>query len=509
MRSGQRLLDWIERTGNRLPEPAVLFLLATLAVMLLSQLAVGLGWSVTKTAAGGGPGPGAATVEAVGLLGSDGLWWLLSHLVENFINFPPLGLVLTGMLGIGLAERSGLIPALLQRGMTAVPAALLTPAMVFLGIMSSLALDAGYIVLPPLAAALYLALGRPPLAGLAAVFAGVSAGFSANLFITAVDPLLSGLTQAGAQVLDSTYQVAVTANWWFMIASTIVLTFTAWAVTAWIVEPRLQATSVTTKPAPVPVTPGSNERRALRIGLIAVALTLIGLLLLILVPGAPLYGQGTRFDRWVEAMVPMLFLFFFVPSLAYGFAAGTIRGNRDAARMLGETMASLGPYIVLAFFAAQFIAAFKHSNLGIMLAIAGGQTLAQAQLPPSLLIACFIVLVLLSNLFIGSASAKYALFAPVFVPMFMLAGISPELTQAAYRVGDSVSNIITPLNPYFIIVLAFMRKYAPESGLGTLVSVMLPYTVVFTIVWGLMLIAWMLAGVELGPGGVLVYPPGR
>ncbi len=507
MNRWQRLLDRIERTGNRLPEPAVLFLLATLAVIALSQLAVSLGWSVTRT--GGGPGPGAATLEAVGLLGSDGLWWLLSHLVENFINFPPLGLVLTGMLGIGLAERSGLIPALLQRGMTAVPASLLTPTMVFLGIMSSLALDAGYIVLPPLAAALYLALGRPPLAGLAAVFAGVSAGFSANLFITAVDPLLSGLTQAGAQVLDSAYQVAVTANWWFMIASTVALTFTGWAVTAWIVEPRLQPASSTTKTMQAPVIPSVDNRRALRIGLIAVALTLTGLLLLILVPGAPLYGQGIRFDRWVEAMVPMLFLFFLIPSLAYGFAAGTIRSNKDAARMLGETMASLGPYIVLAFFAAQFIAAFKHSNLGVMLAIAGGQTLAEAQLPPALLIACFVGLVLLSNLFIGSASAKYALFAPVFVPMFMLAGISPELTQAAYRVGDSVSNIITPLNPYFIIVLAFMRKYAPESGLGTLVAVMLPYTVVFTIVWGIILIAWMLAGVELGPGGVLVYPPGR
>jgi aminobenzoyl-glutamate transport protein len=517
-------LDRIEAVGNRLPDPATLFALGTLLLMLLSALAVGLQWQVTRVS-----GSGSETVQAMSLLSSEGLWWLLSSLVDNFVEFPPLGLVLVGLLGIGVAERSGLLPVLLRRLLTAAPSGLLTPATVLVGILSSVALDAGYVVLPPLAAGLFLAAGRSPLAGIAAVTAGVTCGFSANLFLTGLDPLLAGLSTAGAQVLDEGYRVAITANWWFMIASTLLLTLAGTFVTRWLVEPRLNklrldATTTTVhgkSPGPKAPPPaekpcdtanaepaGTNETRGLRFaGLFLLALmvtTVAG----VLIPGAPLAGDGEHFPRWMEAMVPLLFLLFLGPGLAYGVGAGTIRSDRDAVDMMGETIRAMGPYIVLAFFAAQFIACFNASRLGEMLAIAGGSWLAALGLPLAPLTLSFVVLVMFGNLMIGSASAKYAFFAPVFIPMLMQAGVSPELTQAAYRVGDSVTNGITPFNPYLVIILAFVRQYRPDAGLGTLLAMMLPYTLVFAPAWTLMLGTWVLLGWPLGPGGPLAFDVG-
>ncbi len=504
-----RLLERLERAGNALPHPATLFALALLLVMVLSQIAALAGWSVKRPAP---DGEGTITVVAKGLLESDGLWWLFSTMVENFITFPPLGIVLVAMLGIGLAERSGLLPALIERALRVTPQHLLTPAVVFIGIMSSMALDAGYVVLPPLAAALYHAAGRPPLAGLAAAFAGVSAGFSANLFITGLDPLLAGFTQTGAQILEPGYRVAVTANWWLMIASAFVLTAVGWWVTARYIEPRLIAGAT---PAKLPLAPSAaveaetaaDVPRALRAAGIAFAAALAAVLLMILVPGAPLHGQGGHFSRWVEAMVPLLFLVFLAPGLAYGIVAGTIRSDRDVARMMSETIVALAPYIVLAFFAAQFIAAFSYSELGLLLAIAGGEWLATLPLPATGLVLAFIVMVMVANLLIGSASAKYAFFAPVFVPMLMQVGISPELTQAAYRIGDSITNVVTPLNPYWVIVLAFVQRWREGAGVGTLLALMIPYAIAFALVWPLLLMLWMLTGLPLGPGGALDWRP--
>lgn len=500
MNAGRRgtWLDALERLGNRLPEPATLFLACALAVMLLSWLAAGLGWSLTR--------PGSAeAVAARSLLDAEGLWWALSNLVENFIRFPPLGIVLVGMLGIGLAERSGLIDALLRRILLAVRGPWLTPATVFLGVMSSLGLDAGYVVLPPIAAALYLAAGRPPLAGIAAVFAGISAGFSANLFITAVDPLLAGFTEAGARLVDPGFRIAVTANWYFMAVSTVLLTLAGWAVTALWVEPRLEAPR-RRAPATVPGTVNAAEARGLRAAGLAFGAVLALILALVWIPGAPLHGLGERFPRWIEVTVPLLMLAFLVPGLAYGIAAGSIRSDRDAARMLGETMAGLGPYIVLAFCAAQFIKFFEYSRLGEMLSIAGGQWLVGLALDPRWLVLAFVLVVALGNLVLGSASAKYALFAPVFVPMLMQVGVSPELTQLAYRIGDSATNVITPLNPYMVIIVALVQRYAPGSGLGTVVALMLPYSLAFLLLWSLVLGLWMGAGWQPGPGGALVWP---
>ena len=540
------MLDRIERLGNALPDPATLFLLGAVAVMGLSQLAVTLDWSVEKTvtrevqvpvldAAGQpvmdplsgrtltlaqlDPATGdvvrervAVPVRAVSLLSSDGLYWAISSLVANFKNFPPLAIVLVGMLGIGLAERTGFIGALLKATLVGMPQALLTPTVFLVGVLSSVALDAGYVVLPPVAMALYRQAGRSPLVGLAAVFAGTSAGFSANLSITALDPLLAGLSESGARILDPGYAVAATANWWFMIASTFLLVAVGWAVTAFWVEPRFHAKSVEeggagSVEADAAPELSDLERRGLRRAGLAALAALALMLAATWIPGAPLHGMSGRFPRWVSAIVPLIFLGFFIPGLVYGVVTRATRSDKDVARILGETMAAMGPYIVLAFFAAQFIEYFRHSGLGEMLAISGGQALARAQLPPTLLMAAFVGVVMVGNLFIGSMSAKYAFFAPVFVPMFMQVGISAELTQAAYRVGDSVSNVITPLNPYVVIILVFMQRYVPRAGIGTLVALMLPYAIVFGLTWTALLVLWMLSGAPLGPGGPLTYAP--
>jgi aminobenzoyl-glutamate transport protein len=522
-RAGRRgWLDRIERAGNALPDPATLFLIGAVLVVLLSQLAASLDWTVERTVTREVVSPGGSVtrelvtepVHAVGLLTSDGVYWMLRSMVESFIEFPPLGVVLVGMLGIGLAERTGFIGALLKAVLLAVPSRLLTPTIFFVGVMSSMGLDAGYVVLPPVAAALYAAVGRSPLVGLAAVFAGVSAGFSANLLPTSLDPLLAGFSSESARLIDPGYEVTATANLYFMQVSTLLLTAVGWAVTAWWVEPRFADKS----PADGGPAPGAaddvaaqrltaEESRALRLACAAAlaALALFGVAALL--PGAPLHGLDGKFPRWVAVIVPLIFLGFLVPGLVYGIATGRIRSDRDAAALLGETMAGMGPYIVLAFFAGQFIAYFSHSGLGEMLAISGGRLLARAGLPDASLMTGFVAVVMAGNLFIGSMSAKYAFFAPVFVPMFMQVGISPELTQAAYRVGDSVTNVVTPLNPYVVILLVFVRRYVPTAGVGTLLALMLPYAVAFALTWTLLLLAWIAAGLPLGAGGPLLYTP--
>lgn len=497
------LLARIERAGNALPHPVTLFVGALLLLMLLSQFAAWAGWSAIPPSAGEGT---AAALHARGLLDAEGLWWLLSNLVRNFTAFPPLGIVLVAMLGIGLAERSGLLAAVISRVLLVCGTRALTPGVVLIGILSSVAVDAGYVVIPPLAAALFHAAGRPPLAGIAAAFAGVSAGFSANLVITGLDPLLAGFTESAARIVDPDYRVAVTANWYLMAVSTLVLTLAGWWVSSRLVEPHLREVPVTVPHDAAAVNDASSQTRALRAAAVTLALLLAAICAAVLIPGAPLHGAGERFPRWIEAMIPLLMLCFLAPGLAYGIAAGTIRSDRDAMRMLAASIADLAPYIVLAFIAAQFIAAFDYSRLGVLLAVHAGERLAALEPEPALLVFCFVLVTMAVNLFMASASAKYAFFAPVFVPMLMLAGIAPELTQAAYRVGDSVTNIITPLNPYWIILLAVTQRWMPGAGAGTLMALMLPYALVLALVWPLLLALWVSAGIPPGPGGNLFWP---
>ncbi len=562
-------LAWIERIGNRLPDPATLFLIGTVIVMIASAVAAQTEWVVEESrpeqidfieqAPGKSPSgvkwvKSGRTFEAKNILTRDGLFWAVSSIVDNFINFAPLGIVLVGMLGIGIAERTGFIGAALKAMLMIVPARLLTPAVVFMGIMSSLTSDAGYIILPPLAAALYKAVGRAPLAGLAAVFAGVAAGFNANLFITSLEPMLAGLANGGAQVIEPSYQLNPACNWWFMIASTVAMTGIGWFVADVIVEKRL-ATKSADEGGPIPIDAGDLESqklsaedwRALKIATGVFAAGLVGVIAMILVPGSPLYtyqiessanpdqiitvelievkdGYGKPegaiekdghvfipseniFPRWVDAIVPLVFIVFIIPGVVYGVIQNKIRNDRDVTRLLTESMAGMASIIVMAFFAGQFVEHFKYSGLDKMLAMAGGQALGRANLPTSLLLVAFILMTMCFNMFVGSMSAKYTMFAPIFIPMFMMVGIAPELTQCAYRIGDSVTNCITPLNPYMVILLAFMKNIAPKGGMGTLIATMLPFSIIFCIFWTLMLLGWVALGIPLGPDGHLVYPP--
>jgi aminobenzoyl-glutamate transport protein len=518
-----RLLNGIEWAGNKLPDPVTLFVIGALLVPVVSHLVYAIDWQVAliEPATVDGESVLRETGEvltAEPMLTWENLYGLVKGLKDNFINFPPLGVVLVGMLGIGVAERSGLIGAALKALMLVVPKNLLTPAMVFVGVMSSAGMDAGYIVLPPVAALLYLSVGRSPLAGIAAVFAGVSAGFCANLVVTGLDPMLSELSQSAAALVDGNYAVAATCNWFFAAFSTVFLTFIGWAVTAWFVEPRLNARSAEHGgPSDADTldehaqTLDANEKRGL-VWASSALLIFAGIVVaLIATPGSLLHGSDAAyhdFSKWVVVIVPLIFFAFLVPALAYGIGAKTIRNDKDVAKMMSEAMAAMAPIIVLAFFAGQFIAWFSQSNLGTMFAITGGRAIAESGLPTWAVLIAFILLVAVINLFIGSMSAKYTLLAPVFIPMFMIgASMSPELTQAAYRVGDSCTNIITPLNAYLIIILVFVQKYDKQAGMGTMIALMLPYSVVFLITWTALLLGWVAFGFPLGPEGPLEYVP--
>jgi aminobenzoyl-glutamate transport protein len=399
---------------------------------------------------------------------------------------------------------------------------------VFLGVMSNTASDAGYIILPPLAAALYLALGRPPLAGIAAAFAGVAGGFSANLLIASTDALVAPLTERGARVLDAGYTVLPTCNWYFLAASTFVVTAVGWWVTAMIVEPRLVKAAGYDLSEAESQSLSDLERKGLRWALFAMILAAAIIAGVIAIPGAPLSGDmpappptfgpipvdppatpptTAAQPRWSQGIVPFILVGFFLPGLAYGLATGAIKKSSDITRALVASMASMAPIIAMAFFAAQFIECFKFSRLDAMLANAGGKALVAADLPKPLLLVGVVLLVMIINVLMSSMSAKWTALAAILVPMLMMAGISPELTQAAYRVGDSVTNIVTPLNTYIIVILAAVQRYRKDAGIGNLIAMMLPYTLVLSVVWTLFLLGWVAMGWKLGPNAPLWYSP--
>jgi aminobenzoyl-glutamate transport protein len=507
-----RALDVVERWGNLLPDPITLFALLALAAVLVSWVAAALDVSVLHPRTG-------ETIAPVNLLTAEQIQRMFTQAIPNFVGFPPLGPVIVVIVGIGVAEHSGLIGAALRRLVSMVPASLLTATVVFAGVMSSLAVDAGYVVLIPMGAAVFASVGRHPLVGLAAAFAGVAGGFSANLLITALDPLLAGLSTEGARTLDPAYEVLPTANYYFMVASVLLLTVLGSWVTRRFVEPRLG----TWDPSHASDVPDLNvgalspeERRGLRAAGLAL-LVMSAAVAALVVPsngllrnaeavaaGAPYYVQIQPF---LGSIVPILMVVFLAMGVAYGVGAGTIRSDRDVARMSSAGVAVLGSYIVLAFFAAQFINYFNWSNVGLILAISGANFLNALSLEGIPLLIAFVFVAAFVDLFIGSASAKWAFMAPIFVPMLMLVGHSPEVVQLAYRVGDSTSNMVTPLMPYFPVILAFAQRYDRRAGIGTLVSAMLPYWVVFMIGWIVMMSLWLGLGLPIGPGAPLRYVP--
>jgi aminobenzoyl-glutamate transport protein len=491
------LLDRIERWGNKLPHPFNLFLLFSLAVLIVSWIAHALGVSVTHPLTG-------KPIVAVNLLDRQGFQNIVTKAVSNFTGFAPLGTVLVAMIGVGVAERSGLFAAALKGFVRSVPQWLITAALVFAGVNASLTVDAGYVILVPLGAVLFTQVGRHPIAGLAAAFAGVSGGFSANLFLTPIDPLLAGLTQEAARLYDPKYVVPATANYYFMVGSTFLLTFIGAAVNNWIVEPRLGPYQVQREPRADAWR--AEERRGLIAAGFTVIVEIIILLFLTLPDNALLRDAKGNLDPFFQGMVVLMSIGFLLPGIAYGLAAATIKNNRDVGRMIDETLGTMGSYIALAFAASQFVAYFGWSNLGLILAITGADALRASGLSGIPLVLLFVFVCAAIDLFVASASAKWAVIAPVFVPMLMIMGYSPELTQAAYRIGDSFTNIITPLMPYMPLVIAFAQKYEPRIGLGTLLTLMLPYSVAFAIGWTALLALWLLLGIPLGPGSGIVYP---
>lgn len=493
-----RALGFIERVGNALPHPGTLFAGMAVLVVLLSGIFSRFDLAVTH------PGTG-EVVRAVNLLSVEGLHRILREMVTNFTGFAPLGTVLVAMLGIGVAEASGVIGTSLRLLVLSAPARLLTFVIVLAGVLSNTASEIGYVLLVPLAATIFLAAGRHPLVGLAAAFAGVSGGYSANLLLGTVDPLLAGLSEEAARIVDPRYQVNATANYYFMAVSTFFISAAGTWVTERVVAPRFGEYHGEERAAELTGLT-SDERRGLWWAGIALAL-ITALLLWGTVPEGgflrdPETGSLLR-SPFMSGIVALIFIVFAAAGLAYGIGARTFRSDADVMRGMGKAMESLGLYLVLVFFAAQFVAYFNWTNLGLIVAVKGAQLLQAAGLGPIPLMIGFILVSAFINLFMGSASAKWAIMAPVFIPMFMLLGYTPELAQAAYRIGDSSTNIISPMMTYFALIVAFVERYDPRAGIGTVIATMLPYTLAFLVVWTVLLVAWMLLGLPLGPGAGL------
>lgn len=606
-------LDWLEAIGNKLPEPAILFAMLAALVIVLSGVGAAMGWKVQPVrlqvvqqpvvdgqgqpvldAAGKPKMAGVkgedgqyktevvksgAPIEPRSLMTREGVYWMLSSMVRNFVNLPALGLVFVGMLGIGLAEKFGLFSALMRWLAMLTPRKLLTPMIIFIGANSSVASDAGYIILPPLAAALYLAMGRHPVAGLAAVFAGVAGGFGGGFFPTAADGFLAGVATQAAHIIDPGYRdVLATHNLFFKMGSAIVVTLAGWYVTDRIVEPRLMAAKLR-EPGAQEAAEGSatlhsmalspvEKRGLLWAGVANVAVVAV-FAAMVFIPGWPLSGDGvptlsrgealTRtpitvvqphdagavagktviFEqkptvesgvttdgglavvqaagavrmldgpgpRWSHVIVPLIFFAFVIPGLVYGWMTGVVKSQKDIIEGFYHGIRNIVPVLAIAFFMGQFVNYFEFSRLDRMLAFAGGQLLMEASLPTPLLLVLFVAIVVLGDFALSGMLSKFAVMAPIFIPMFMMVGISPELTTAAYRIGDSVVNIITPLNSYLLIILVVLQKYKKEAGLGSLIALMLPYSVVFFVLWTGFLLLWYFLGLELGPGSPLGYSP--
>lgn len=493
----QRTLNRIEAIGNKLPHPTLLFVWLCGIVLALSLLAALLGLQATHPISG-------EVISATNLISAEGLQLILERTVTNFTHFAPVGTVLVAIMGIGIAEHSGLISSLLRVSILRAPEKILTFLVVLTGALSSIAADSGYVVLIPLAAIIFQSAGRSPIAGIAAAFAGVSGGYTANLIIGPLDAILAGLSTEAAALVDISYQVSVAGNYYFIAVSTLLVAVVCTLVTEKIIMPRFpQPSNGREIAAPVSL----DERRGLKVAgvftLVFVALLLWGLIpdQGILRGAANDDGVGSILNSpFINGIVTLIAVYAGIAGWLFGKASKRFASSSDAILGMESSMATMATYLVLMFFAAQFVNYFAWSQLGIISAIKGAAVLKALDPNAAVLLVCFVLFSALINLLIGSATAKWALLAPVFVPMLMLAGISPEATQVAYRIGDSTTNIITPLMPYFGVVLAFAQKYDRNIGIGTIIATMLPYSLWLLISWSALLAGWILLDLPLGPG---------
>lgn len=505
-KKGNGLLGSIEELGNKLPHPVVIFVILALIIIVISEITARAGINASYFDPRTNED---VTTYAVSLMNKKGIAYIFNNATSNFTGFAPLGTVLVAMLGVGVAEWTGLIGDTLKKLIRSVPTRLLTAVVVLAGIVSNIASDAGYVVVIPLGAIVFAGAGRHPIAGLAAAFAGVSGGFSANLIIGPTDALLTGITNAALESANIDYSMSVTGNWYFMIASTVILTIVGTWVTTKIIEPRLGQYNGEYMPDDEPLT--DLENKGLRCAGIALLIFIVIMAVMLIPENGALRaldeasGQMTMDYFLSNGLIFAIFFLFAIPGLVYGMTIGKIKSSHDFVESMTESMKSMGSYIVLAFFAAQFINYFSYTNLGTILSVEGAEFLENIGFKGLPLIISFIVLAAFLDLFMGSASAKWAIMAPIFVPMMFNLGLTPELTQIAYRIADSIVNIITPLMSYFAMILVFMKRYDKRSGLGTLISTMLPYSIAFFISWVLLLVIWYFTSIPIGPDAYMHF----
>lgn len=535
-----RFLDFVEWMGNLLPHPVTLFAIFTLGVILLSGFAEWLDWSAKDPRPEGAPGRSpSGIIEPISLMNAEGFRRIVTNLVPNFTGFAPLGVVLVALLGVGVAERSGLITAVI-RGLVLKAASfkqkpagtgigrilmkpvnfmlnpknLVTVVICFAAVMSNTASEMGYVVLIPLAAVIFHSMGRHPLAGLACAFACVSGGYSANLLIGTIDPLLAGLTQEAANIIDPDYEVHAAVNWYFMSVSTFLITAVGAFVTLYIVEPKLGKYNVSEASENLDDQSLMTPLTKLEIkGLKYTGVVLLLMMILVsftIVPENGILRNPETGDvlnsPFFKGIVTFIFVFFFVPGVVYGRVTGSMKGEKSIIDGMAKAMSTLGLYIVIVFFAAQFVAFFGWSNLGQIFAVKGSEFLTEIGFTGPEVFLGFIIISAMVNLSLGSASAQWAVTAPIFVPMLMYIGYSPEVIQTAYRIGDSVTNIITPMMSYFGLILAFATKYKKDLGIGTIISMMLPYSILFFIGWIILFYVWVFfLQLPVGPGSPTYY----
>ena len=521
-------LGWIERSGNKLPDPVFLFFYLIIGLVVISVISALAGVSALHPTAIDEATGTAQRIEAMSLLAPENIQRLWVEMPATFTHFHPLGYVLVVMLGAGVAERSGFFAAGMASAVKSAPTSLLTPVVALVAMLGNHAADAGYVVLIPLAGILFAAAGRHPLAGIAAAFAGVSGGFSANISPGQLDALLFGITEeaVAASALDPTWTANIAGNWYFISAMTVLFLPIIWYVTDKVIEPKLGpwtggasagAKADETSPDPTEQT-GPLAAKGLRHAGLAALFIVVLWLAMVFAPGTPLVDEAacegipaadcsihTQLSPLYRSLVAAFFLLFLACGWAYGRATGVIKDHRDLVNMMAESMKDMGYYLVLAFAAAHFVAMFGWSNLGLISAVHGAAAIQSTGLPLPLVLGLMVLFAALLNLFVGSASAKWALLAPILVPMLMLLGISPEGATAAYRVGDSATNIITPLMVYFPLILVFAQRWQPNFGLGSLTAMMLPYSLWLLISGTLLIVAWIYLGIPLGPDAQVEY----
>jgi aminobenzoyl-glutamate transport protein len=498
----QKLLDGVEVVGNKVPHPAVIFLLMSAIVIVLSFIFHLLGTSVTYQVIDPETHKVVTTTAVVNsLLSAEGIRFIITSTIRNFLGFTPVGVILVAMVGVGLAEEAGLINALIRKIVIVAPRKAITFIIVAMGVLSSVASDAGYLVLIPLGAAAFLSLGRHPIAGLAAAFAGVAAVFGVNLIITPIDGVLTEITNDAIHLLNPGYTIYLTANLYFSIVSSIVLCVVCTVITERVIEPRLGEYHGE-RPTEENAGTSAEEARGLQFAVYGLIGILIVIALLALPPGAPLRNPETGSlignSPLMNSLIVLIMLLFLVTGFAYGKGAGTINTMTEAIAAITKTFAGLGGLLFLFLVISQFLAHFNYSNLATIAAVRLSDIIESVNFGSLPLLIVFIVVTAVVNLIIPAAIAKWAILAPIFVPLFLKLNVAPDVVLAAYRVGDSPGNVITPLMAYFGMIVIFAQKYQKEAGVGTVVAMMLPYTVVLYVVWTVVLILWYLLGIPLG-----------